>query len=635
MSRVLHPALLELVVRSFRGRVIRFARLLKSPKYLIGLVIIFGYYGCILAGPLGRGGMPRTMRAGIPSDMLVGVHVAVALGLAFVLTLTWLLTRGRTALLLSEADLHALLPAPLSRRQVIRYALLKVQPGLLLGALLMTLFLGRGPLSDRVERFAGMWVLLTLWYLHAQAVELWKGSLRERPAPARWARRLAVVAAVLAFWAVVVVALREVPAHALDLVESARGGARAGSPAGALLTAPRAFFAGLGHVGTHGALGAALWPLYWATAPLFPAGASWHLALAWGWPLVLIVLHERLIVRTTAAFEEASLEQARQQAQARENPWEYLRKLALRKTSEADRLRAPFRLAPVGRPEVAVLWKNLIVVRRTPWPRALAVAVAAGVASLVLVAATGAPLALVSAILGLSGMVALALPLLSGNLTRNDLRLDALSLDVLRTWPVPGPRLVTAEVAAAVLGAMSYVTLFLVASAGALGGVGVALVLGRAGAPWARAGAALEASLGVGYVGLGVIVLVAGLPPCGGLTALSASLQNLGVATFPAWMRLGRGRASHGVAAIGPRALLGLGLTALMMLGLVPGGVLATFWMLLRSALGGGVAWWDLPIASVLLTVPLLVESAIVVRAAGLAWDRLDPSQELLEPSSS
>jgi hypothetical protein len=114
------------------------------------------------------------------------------------------------------------------------------------------------------------------------------------------------------------------------------------------------------------------------------------------------------------------------------------------------------------------------------------------------------------------------------------------------------------------------------------------------------------------------------------ISLLSIAFQNLAILMLPAWLgtaNLGR----RGAAVTGQRILIFL----VHLLGLIAG--LAVPALLIGAAL---LAQWRLgiaftfaegPLFALFIVLPVLFEVAFLVRLGGARWDRLDPSQEILD----
>ncbi len=140
----MNPALLFLLVRSVRGRIVRSLRLLKQPKYLIGILVYGAWRGFWMSNfiydffdveegerivEVQFGGMEGIHE--VAAETLPAVHLVAALLLAFAITVWWLVPWGRLALNLRQSEIHLLAPAPVQRRHLLQYATLRSQPGIL------------------------------------------------------------------------------------------------------------------------------------------------------------------------------------------------------------------------------------------------------------------------------------------------------------------------------------------------------------------------------------------------------------------------------------------------------------------------------------------------------------------------
>ena len=106
----------------------------------------------------------------------------------------------------------------------------------------------------------------------------------------------------------------------------------------------------------------------------------------------------------------------------------------------------PFRLQETGPVEVAILWKNLIALMRNSI--AWVVIFVAMLLIMLGVALWSHEPAGVMAVGFMLICFAGFFPLLAPNIFANDLRLDMSRLEVLKSYPISGDRLVAAEIAA-------------------------------------------------------------------------------------------------------------------------------------------------------------------------------------------
>ncbi len=643
-------ALFELLWRGYRGALVLRARRLRRPRYLVAFLLSVAYFGFLVlpsflrwsrrpggidggAGANGALGSNGAGFAGAGDAALIVLFLA-SLGMAAAVTALWIFASSKPALQLGEADIDLLLPAPLSRRKVIELSLWRQQAGLLLGALVLTLFRGSGPPSVRLGRLFLSWSLLTLASLHSKGVSLWKARLKELPPAAARRRIAAAIAAAIAFWAAVGLSLRGVLTQALATLQTspalppaAAGGALRldllADLAHRLATAPPLLLSIL------------LAPFRWlSTAILAGAvrssaglpGSRWQAAAAGLFLAALVAAHYEWVVRSRARFEEAALERARRQAARRGS------RRALPAPAARARRQEPFRLAPVGMAEAAIYWKNLLLGSRTPLARRAAIALLPGLAAWVVLAASGAPVAAVTSVAGCGLALMAVLPILGGLGQRQDLRMDLLQFEVLRAWPVRGWRLVAAELLAPTTAILAWT----VAAWGMVLGAALAAEShpGRADVlrgtlhadRWQHAAARGGGALGV-VAALSAALLLTGAA----ISLLSIAVQNVAALALPGWVTLGPERRA-GPAMTGQRMLMMIGQLLALAVALIPAVLLAGAAVAAGRWLGIAPAPWQAPLLALLGCLPVLAEVALLVRIGGAFWDRLDPSEEILSP---
>jgi hypothetical protein len=260
-------------------------------------------------------------------------------------------------------------------------------------------------------------------------------------------------------------------------------------------------------------------------------------------------------------------------------------------------MKAPFTLAPRGGPEMAILWKNTILLGRY---------FSVGLLVRVLI-----PLVVLAVVVGLQsrgskvapllGVLATFMTLIGPYMVRNDLRHDMPRLSVLKTWPVSGRQLLTGELLAPTV-ALSILVWFLLALTVALmppSGIGP---LGAVGRLALAAGVAVVAPL-----------LIAG----------QLLIQNAAVVLFPGWIPTGGARA-RGVEAMGQNMLMFAATLLAMAVGVLPAAVLA-----------GGVGyvvylaagWFAVLPAAIVMAAILAGEAYLVVGWLGRVLERTDPTQ--------
>lgn len=615
------PSLLLLLVLSVRGRLLRMARRLRSPRYLIGLVVgVAWMWLWIGRGVMRRGG--ASVQFGLPPEALQqlagplgeAAQLIVCLLVTLAFTAWWLVPWGRRSLDFSEPELNLLLPAPLPRRHLIQYSLLRNQPAILLGTGFMSLIAG-GPWSEGgVARWLALWLLFSIWDLHSRARGLWLARLAELPRPAAWRRRLALWSGLLLLWVALlwsatslVYELLAAPIPGGDGIELLRQLGQTWVPAA------RA-----------GWLGWLLTPMLWMSRPFFlPADASVAQALvAWLPPIAVLLAHNEWVVRSQVRFEEDALAHARRQSRQRDPAARFW------KRSQRSRERQPFRLAPQGYPELAIVWKNLMLATRLPvaW---LSGAAVAGAGLVVLSLATGlAPrwAGAVAASIGLA--LPVFSPLISARGMRYDFRYDLLRLDLIRPWPLPGWRLFLGEIGAPIV-LVGVQVLFGVCLAI---GVDLLAVAGRLDL-FAGARSAAATALGLPPALLTPVAALTLLPVSLVIAALATSVENIATLMFPGWMHLGL-RKRQAAAHFGQDLIVFFVLSLAILVGMAPGVILVALVLLVQIGVWQlPVYGWQLPLLGLAAALPVAAVVAALVTIGGALWERLDPSQELLSSS--
>jgi len=629
----MNPALWYLMVRSLRGRIIRMLRLLKQPKYFVG-VLVFGTWMAVwVGGPLlfGRNrGRTNIEFANAErlfefvGDALPALQLVVALGLALLISLWWLAPWSRLALNLTEAEIHMLTPMPVKRRHLIQYGALKSQPGIFFGCTVMTLFLGSGGLLARGRWFLAFWVVLTLWDLHSKGRALWLERQKELPRALAWRNRLMLSGAIAAYWIVLGAAISGLLAELLSLRLA---------PEQELFDFWRQTLTTAGPQIQSGLLGWLLLPFRWVTAPLFlfaPGAGTMLKVTGVAMPVILLLAHNEWVVRSQAKFEETALAHARREASRQSRGGRYW------KISVRSRRRVPFALLAAGPPEMAILWKNSMIVTRFSYRSLLLFGVAViGIALLipiVFASFQGAPF-----IILMIGLVTMAMSPLTGPQSyRNDLRTDLLHLEALRPWPLEGWKLFAAEAAGPAI----------FAGLTALLGAGLVLamdlfmtingsVLSRFDSEEFRLlPATAAATLGVPQALLVPLILLGVIPVVLAMTCLSATVQNLLVLLFPGWVQLGNDK-HKGAAAAGQNMIMFAGLGLANLLCLLPAALIIAIIVALQTLVFDvSVVGWEFPVFGIIGATPVFAAVAGIVRVGGRVWDKLDPSREILETAA-
>jgi hypothetical protein len=565
-------ALLYLTRRSVLNALGMRVRRLREPRYAIGLLFGAGYL--VLA--LGRAwfGGARRHAADTSVAAFLAVHQgaletgAAAALLVFAL-LAWLFAgTSRPALSFTPAEVQWLFAAPVPRRALIHYKILRSQIGAAVGSLVVTLVVHAGNLVSGWPLFAGIWIVMVSVNLHVTGVSLRRASLVEhgRAGLARHWAPLLVIAAALA------VVVRAVVSH---------------WPVLASLGAGQALVGEIDTIGHTGLAGIVLAPF---VALVRPTLASTPVAFLAAAPAAVAILAANYawVVRSDAAFEEAAATYAEQQMVARREG----------RVAATPRARvAPFVLAPLGRPETALLWKNILQVGRYMSLRLLTrVAAIVLVWGLVLSRSTqGVAPALAAIAAFAAGMTTI----FGSQWVRNDLRGDLAHLATLRSWPVTGAAIVRGEVLAPTV-MLSAVVWMLVLLAGVLSSRDLFAV----------------STVAFGRLSLVGAVLV--LAP--GIILTQVVVQNAMAAFFPAWVIAGDAR-SRGVDVMGQRLLMTGALVLALAIALVPAAFAA---VIVGAAIHAFTGLVPIVASAAAASAVLAVEAALGIEIIGRAVDRAD-----------
>ena len=576
----MNRALLYLYTRTLAGSLRQRLVRLKRPKYFFGAVFgglyFYVYFYRFLF--LSRKGMP-----GVPAEAsALGESIGALVLFAAVVVFAWIIPGKRTALTFSEAEIATLFPAPLSRRELIRYKLLTSQIGIFLFAGLMTLITGRGATGSGWLHLAGWWIVISIFSLHRLGASFALTRLMER-GMANWHRRLAMLAGVaalaggLAAWR----AFAPAPPGIAALRDADALSAYAES---VLLAGPGPWL---------------LLPFRVAVRPYF--AADWAGFSHAVWPaLGLLVAHYWWVMRADVSFEEASVARAQRRSEliaAREKGGPRVA-LASQKAK-----RPAFPLRPVGWKPAAFVWKALLysggraTLRTFTLGFAAVLAVAAGLMAL----HPSDGLALAFCIVG----AAVFIIVLFANITSGAtyLRQDLAAMDLLQTFPIRGWQVVLGQ-------------LFTQAALGALVQWGALLLaaIGLAGLP-----DMMDAHTGEIFAACSAVAVLA-LPFNLAMMLIPAGTLLL----WPGWFKSGPQAAGFETA----------GLRIILMLGQV----LAMGLALLLPVVAGGAVWfatrffhaelWWMPLAGSAAALVLAEEAWIGILFLGALFERFDVSAE-------
>ena len=580
-------ALFYLQFNSVKNRtVMRFKRL-KQPKYLIGLVFgaiyFYFYFFRFLLMPRGRMGGASSMANAIPTDPIFYESIG-ALILFGIVLLAWVVPHQRAALAFTEAEVAFLFPAPVSRKSLIHFKLMRSQLAILFTVLFLTLLSNRfGGAGRGLIRAAGWWVILLTLNLHFLASSFALTRLMDRGL-SNWKRRVAVLLLVaLAVGGVVAWAVRSTP----ELTSGDLANVRSLSD----------YF---DQVMVSGPLPYLLYPFRLVVKPYL--AADWISFLNAIWPALLLMLaHYIWVIRADVAFEEASVEASKKLAE----------KVAAMRAGNRGALtkfkkkRAPFNLQPRGWPLIALLWKNLINAGGAFTARTwISIAVALIVMALALrgTMARSNWTMLVGMFTAMVGAWAL---LIGPQIVRQDFRQDLPNMDLLKGFPLRGWQVALGQILAPTIILTGVHWLLLV--------IAVACACAMP-AEIMRIPPLLALAIGAG--------LAMVLP---GLNLISLLIPNGAVLLFPAWFQTGKD-APTGIEATGQRIVFALGQFLAYGLSLIPA-VAAFFGVFLLTQFFAGDAVAVIA-ASFATALVLLAEAGLGVMLLGSLFERFDLSKE-------
>ncbi|HEX3868384.1 MAG TPA: putative ABC exporter domain-containing protein, partial [Gemmatimonadaceae bacterium] len=330
-------ALAYLVWTSTRNRFAGTIRRARSPRYALALIIGAVYLWWFLFRPVGRGAPSATsILLGQPTEMVVTLLVASLLMGA------WLFGADSTALAFTQAEVSILFAAPLSRRQLIKYKLFRAQIVVMINALIWVFILKRGgTLIPSPLRAIGLWVLFSTLNMHRLGAALIRTAWQEHGV-AGVRRNIGSILVFGAIAAAVVAGIVE-GRSSLSGVHTLGG-----------------FFAVLGRILAVPPASWGLYPVHLIVAPTFARSTvEWLRAMLPA--LGILLAHTLWVLRTDVAFEDAAIAASAERAR-RIEAMRSRRSLS----SAAPRAAAgSLALAAVGRPSFAIVWKNILCLRRT------------------------------------------------------------------------------------------------------------------------------------------------------------------------------------------------------------------------------------------------------------------------------
>jgi hypothetical protein len=575
-------ALCYLQYHMFRNRLVSRVKRLKQPKYLIGAIVgglyFYWYFFRSLFRGYATGGQSAANLAFPPEHRLL-IESLGALVLFVIVLMAWIVPHERAALTFTEAEVAFLFPAPVTRRTLIHFKLMRSQLRILFSVLFLTLFSRSFGGHAWIHAF-GWWLILSTLNLHFLGSSFARTILLDRGI-SNWLRRWLIFGLVTVIvGAIWIWARRTMPEFNLANIPDFKSAMDY-----------------LQRVLTAGPVLYLLDPFRMVVRPfLAPGAAAFFSALP---PVLLIfLLHYLWVIYSDVAFEEASVaasqKLAARMAAARTGNWQ-----GARKNQKAKR--PWFNLTPSGPAPVAFLWKNLIGVGQVFSPRLWIMLMVIVVVLSVSLGHNGLHHQL-PVIMGVCIAFALGYSLLLGpQILRLDFRHDLPLADVLKTFPLHGWQIALGEILAPVAVLLVFQWVLLLIEIGLLfylpGSQGMVFLI----------------------IALGAALMMPALD------VLLLLIPNAAVLLFPAWIQTGKD-SPRGVEVTGQRLIMALAQLLVLILALVPAAAaFAAVFFPLDFAVGPPVA---VLAASLAGTAILAVEAGSGVMLLGKLFERFDVTEE-------
>lgn len=562
-------ATLYIMACSSKNRMRRRLARLREPRYLFGALVgtaylYFAVFGRRRANRRRDGAGGAAAAASFFSAMSASGPVLGGAALLVTAAACWLMPFGSGLLEFTRAETEFLFPAPVSRRQLLLYRMLRSQVAVFIGSLVFALVYPMGSVAGRLRGLIGVWLFLMTCHMFFTGVTLWRQRAETTPG-ARLLAGLPMAITVGGFLALVVGLIGQVLQEPVQT---------AGQAVEAL---QRVAGSGVAHV--------VLMPFVAMVQPFF--ADTWGRFLLAVLPAILVYLAvvswvmfaDTALDRLTDTLVEQRAERpASRRAVYRARPVGWL-------------------LAPSGRPEPAFVWKAVLQTFRVVDRRVLIRAIVLVLWAVVVVSLLGSARGIVQA-LGLLSALAAAFTLVMGpQILRIDLRQDLQHLEVLKTWPLKPGAVVRGEMAWPVAVVTTVAWLF----------VFIALVLSAS--AFSRTGVGLRMSIGM-----------AAMIMAPAIVAAQYTVHNGAALLFPAWIATGQGR-PRGVDAMGQRLIMLAGTLLVVLLALLPAAIIGgVLWFAFARLVGP----WILIPAALIGAVIVILEVLVATESLGAAYERLD-----------
>jgi ABC-2 type transport system permease protein len=581
-------AYVYLQVMTIINIVVQRVKRLKQPRYLIGAIGGLAYFYFFFFSNALRSDHSHTksQHLDLANVFTTPVLAISALILLVVALLNWLIPRNRAALQFSEAEVAFLFPAPVTRRMLIHFKLLRSQFAILLSSLFMTLVFGQLSIlgGNQFLHAIGWWLILSTINLHIIAASFTRERLLDvgiNPTRRRIFILFVLILIACGCWWTLFHHLA--PPIDADLVNQNTLINYANK---VLESAPLSWF---------------LLPFKLVVAPIF-ANNNQQFLYALGPALLILIAHYFWVIQSDVSFEEASIDLARRRAER----ITAVRDGNARFTNTPLKPRTvPFRLSAKGFISIAFLWKGLIALgplyRLRTWLIACAIII---LGSLWLMADPNR-IGTLNLIGGISIGIGIWLFIAGPMFMTRGLRKTLEHLDILKASPVHGWQIVLGELLPPIT-LMTFLLWLIIL----IGGLSFG----------AHSDNALITVSSTLITAIGTAIIAAPL------SGLMLCVPFAGMLFFPAWIDM-QGAGNNGIEVIGQRMVFFAGYFVLLFIVLIPVSVLGALALLLGYWLAGIIT--ALILATVVSSLVLGVELYGAVIWLGHRLENFDISLEM------
>jgi ABC-2 type transport system permease protein len=585
----------EFTLRATRNKIVQRVRRLRDPRYLVGAIVGLAYLWFAFfrntRGLHGKRAMFLTGDAYV--DVIVDILSLVVLAL---MTLAWALPQDSGGLQFSEAEIAHLFPAPLRRRDLLLYKIIRAQPQALGSAVAFFIF------GWRRSWLIGVWAAISVLSIYFIFVALARARLKLMHIG--FIARLVIVSAVLTGLANF--AIHDVMRHPIKMGKARTYAdvakmAEAKATPGGSSTANADIARRIDKPFRTGVLNVVLFiPRFFAGAAVAPTPVTFATSIAGLGGLGFLFFF--FAAKMNVSFEEASIVSSAKRAARIER----MRGRHSGKREISVRRFGPlFRLGETGAPEVAIFWKNVIALVRTGF--GIIVLLLVLVVLMIGIAVWSHEETAYTVIGGMFLFMAAFFPIAAPQMFANDLRLDLARSEVLKSYPLAGDKLVAAEMAA---------PLFAIAAMNALFAVCGSILI-RLGEHSSNRLAQFAAT--PQFV---VTVLILTLPVC----AVLLLIRNAMPLYFPAWtMRPADDPRSF--VTVGQRIVVLLANLIALAIAMIPAALvfLPSLWIAWKFFSGNAIF---VAVATFPAAIVIMAEVWFGVKALGARFDAMDVSNE-------